>query len=99
MNTSDHKVYLVQFENMTYSIPVQLVRDLLKISENEGSNQNLVIRLKDNKEIKGNVIDYVYYNTLYAEDINVPVSFRIKSNEKIEEITFLEVVSIELQNN
>lgn len=96
MNTKD--LYWIPFGNQVYSLTFEQVNELLKISEFSNSDIKLKIRLKNNRELIGTVFDFDGYNPLSPADIYIPIVFKIKTSEKTEELTFLEVESIKVEN-
>ena len=95
MNTKD--LYPIPFDNQVYFLSFEQVNELLKISKYSGSDIKLFIKLNNNREVIGTVLDFKGHNPLSPADVYIPVVFRIKTSEKIEELTFLEVESIEVE--
>lgn len=96
MNTKDH--YPIPYCNKVYFLSCEEVDELLKISEYCNSDIKLKIKLRNNRELIGTVFDYDGYNPLAPADEYIPIVFKIKTSEKIEELTFLEVKTIEIEN-
>lgn len=95
MNTKD--LYPIPFDNQVYFLSFEQVNELLKISKYCNSDINLTIKLKDNREVIGTVLEFKGHNPLSPADIYIPFAFKIKTSEKTEELTFLQVESIEVE--
>jgi Na+-transporting NADH:ubiquinone oxidoreductase subunit NqrA len=96
MNSTDY--YSIPFRNQVHLLKVELVKELLKISEYNGSDIPLIIKTKNSGEIIGTVKEFQGYNPMGVEDIYIPIVFKIETNEVVKEINFLEVESIKIEN-
>lgn len=96
MNSSDY--YPIQFRNQVYNLKLEQVKELLKISEYNGSNIPLIINTKGSGKIIGTVIEFQGYNPLMPADVYIPIMFKLETSEGIKEINFLEVKSIEFKH-
>lgn len=92
------ELYHIRFNNHVYNLGDTQVNELLKIRESRDSETEIIIKLKNTNEVIGTVIDLEGFNPLSPFDVYIPVFFRIRTSEKIIELNFLEVESIELKN-
>lgn len=92
------KNYPVRFKNQLYFLRLEQVKELLKISEYNGSNIKVTICTKEGEEVTGFVKDFKGQNPLYPADVHIPIVFHIETNQGLKELNFLEVNSIEVKN-
>jgi hypothetical protein len=95
MSSTDY--YPIPFRNQVYILRLEQVKELLKISEYNGSNIPLIINTKESGEIIGIVIEFQGHNPLMPADVCIPIIFKLETNDGIKEINFLEVESIEIK--
>jgi hypothetical protein len=90
--------YPIPFRNQVYILRLEQVKELLKISTYKGSNIELIIKIKDGKEIIGTVKEFNGYNPLSPADVYIPIVFWIETTMGLKELNFLEVDAIEIKN-
>jgi hypothetical protein len=92
------KNYPIPFKNQMYFLRLEQVKELLKISEYNGSNIEVTICTKEGEEVTGFVKDFKGHNPLSPADIYIPIVFHIDTSHGLRELNFLEVDSIEIKN-
>lgn len=91
-------LYNVRFKNQDYSLNKKQVDDLLLIGSLKGSSTEILLELRDARQIEGTVIDFKGYSVLFPYDVYIPIEFKIKINEEDEHISFLDIISFEILN-
>jgi hypothetical protein len=98
MAMTNNEYFSIPYEGQIYNLKLEQVKELLKISEHNDTDVEIVIITHDGLSTVGTVQSFSGYNPLVPADVYIPINFKIKTNKEIKEISFLEVKAIEIKN-